>query len=116
MRTRFIVLGALLEGLGILGFVLPSPLFGLVQVTTAINLFHMASGGIALASAFRGIGSMRTSARILGFAYLLLAMVGFAAPEYDWFAFVALDGAANWLHLAIASMYLYEAFLAPPDK
>ena len=114
MRNKFIVLGAFLETLALLGFLMPSPLLGILQVNTAINLAHLASGGLALVSAFRGIGPMRLCGRILGFGYLLLAIVGFAAPEYDWFAFVALDSVANGLHLALALSFLYYAFLASP--
>jgi hypothetical protein len=93
---------------------MPSPIFGILEVNTAINLAHLASGSFAVVTAFRGTGSMRMAGKILGCTYLLLAVVGFAAPEYDWFALVALTGAANWLHLAIAAFFGYYALLAAP--
>ncbi len=115
MRSKFILIGALLEAFGILGFLMPSPVFGLFEFNAAISLAHIASGALALVSAFRGIGAMRLCGRILGVGYLALALVGFAAPEYDWFALVALDGPANLLHLGIAAVFLYFALLAPPN-
>ena len=114
MRVKFLILGSLLALLGVLGFLIPSPLFGLIETNAGLNIAHILSGAFAITAAFRGIGSMRMCGRILGFAYLALAIVGFAAADYDAFAYVALEGAANWLHLGVAAVFLYFALLAHP--
>ncbi|MBA3271878.1 MAG: DUF4383 domain-containing protein [Acidobacteria bacterium] len=115
MRSKMVVLGVLLEALGIFGLILPSPLFGLFEVNAGVCLAHIASGSLAIVSAFRGVGAMRLCGKILGFGYLALAIIGFAAPDYDIFEYVAFQTPANTLHLVVAAVFLYVAFLAPPN-
>lgn len=115
MRRKVLGVGILLELLGVIGFIVPSPVFGFFEVNTGLNLAHIASGTLAIWSAVRGIGSMRACGKLLGFAYLALAIIGFAAPDYDLFRYVSFGTPDNWLHLGISIAFMYFAYLSPPN-
>lgn len=112
MRNLFLLLGVVLVVVGVLGFVLPSPLLGVFEVNTLHNIVHLASGALTLLAATQGIGAMRLWGRIFGLVYLLVAIVGFPMP--DMFGLMHVNTADNLLHLALAAVFLYAGFVAPP--
>ena len=112
MKNIYLVLGAVLVLVGIAGFVLPSPLLGIFEVNTLHNIIHLASGALTILAATQGLGAMRTWGRIFGAVYLLVGLVGFAMP--DMFGLMHVNMADNFLHLALALIFLYYGFLAPP--
>ena len=83
---------------GILGFVLPSPLFGLFMVNTLHNCVHILFGiwGLVASRSMSGAG---TYCRVGGGIYILLALLGFVSPTG--FGLVPLGGADIYLHLVL---------------
>jgi hypothetical protein len=114
MKSPFLVLGAVLVVVGILGFVMPSPLLGLFEVNALHNVIHLASGALTLFAATQGIGAMRTWGRLFGVVYLLVAILGFVMPEGDVFGLMHVNTPDNLLHMALALVFLYFGLLAPP--
>jgi hypothetical protein len=113
MKNAFVVMGALMVIVGILGF-FQNPLLGLFEVNTLHNLIHVGSGIVTAAVAFRGIGAMRTWGKLFGFFYLAVAIIGAVVPGGDVLGLLHLNIADNLLHLALALFFLYYALLAPP--
>ena len=71
-RQFAIVFGAVYVLIGILGFILPSPLLGLFGVNVLHNIVHLAVGGLWLGAAFGGIlgaDSSRKASQIIGVVY-----------------------------------------------
>jgi len=114
MKTMFTLLGAVLVLVGILGFVMPSPLLGVFEVNTIHNIVHIASGALTLLAAMQGVGAMRTWGRLFGIVYLAVAILGFVMPGGDLFGLMHVNLADNVLHLGLAAVFLYYGFAAPP--
>jgi hypothetical protein len=104
MAARYYVVAALLVVLGVLGLAASSAMSDWLTVTPVHGVFYLISGLCAGIAASRGLGTMRLCGKVLGFAYLTMAIAGFVM-EGD-------NGA--WLHLAVALFFLYHALLAPP--
>jgi hypothetical protein len=114
MKILYLVLGSVLVLVGILGFVLPTPLLGLFEVDMNHNIIHIASGALTLFAAMQGIGGMRLWGKIFGLVYLAVAILGFVIPGGDIFGLIHVNMPDNLLHLALAAVFLYVGFLAPP--
>ena len=115
MRTLYLVLGAVLVLVGVLGFVLPSPLLGYFEVNMLHNIVHIASGALTLFAATQGIGAIRLWGKVFGLVYLAVAILGFVIPGGDLFSLMHVNLPDNVLHLALATVFLYVGFLAPPN-
>lgn len=76
------ILGIVLVLIGILGFVMTSPLFGTFALNTVHNVIHLVTGAILLAGAYMAGGrNARLTNMVLGGVYILVAIVGFAGIE-----------------------------------
>jgi hypothetical protein len=104
MARRYYVLAVLLTAAGVVGLWAPASVSDVLTVTPVHSAFHLASGACAGFAATRGLGTMRLWGKILGTAYLALAIAGFVMDS----------GTLAWLHLGIAALFLYHALLAPP--
>jgi hypothetical protein len=114
MAGRYYVLGMLLIAVGFAGFLLSSPLLGVLEVSPALNIIHLVAGAATIAAAVRGLGAMRTWGKLLGFIFLVSAIVAFAVDGGPLAGLLPLTDSNAWAHLAIALAYLYHALLAPP--
>ena len=112
VKNIYFALGGVLVLIGVLGFVMPSPLLGLFEVNTLHNIIHLVSGALTLVAASQGIGAMRTWGRIFGLVYLAVAIAGFVDPTL--FGLMHVNLPDNLLHIALAVIFLYIGFLAPP--
>ena len=112
MKNIYFLLGGVLVLVGILGFVMPSPLLGLFEVNTLHNVIHLASGALTVLAATQGVGAMRTWGRLFGLVYLAVAIAGFITP--DLFGLMHVNMADNILHVGLAAVFLYVGFLSPP--
>jgi len=75
------ILGIVLVLIGILGF-FTSPILGIFAVNTLHNIIHLLTGGILLVGAYMAGGrNARMTNMVLGFVYLLVALVGFLNVE-----------------------------------
>ena len=104
MASRFYAVAALLLVLGVLGLSGSTPLFGVLPLTRIHSLVHIASAAYAGYAATRGLGAMRLCGKVMGFAYLALAIADFMMA----------GGTTAWLHLGLGAFFLYHALLAPP--
>lgn len=112
MKNIYLVVGAVLVLVGVLGFVMPSPLLGIFEVNTLHNIIHLASGALTLVAAMQGIGAMRMWGRAFGLVYLAVGILGFVDPAL--FGLMHVNLPDNLLHVALAAIFLYVGFVAPP--
>ena len=111
-RTAAVVFGAVYVLVGVAGFVLDSPLFGLFDVSPLHNTVHLLLGAILL----YGTSSTRSAvmtARAVGALLVLLGILGIAFP--DGFDLAPLGGNDIWLHLASGVILLAAGFLGADE-
>lgn len=113
MRNAYLAMGVLLAIGGVLGF-FQNPILGLFEVNTLLNLLHVGSAIVTVAVAIKGIGTMRTWGKLVGFLYLALAITGAVVPHGDVLGVLRLNVPDNVLHAAVGLFFLYYALLAPP--
>lgn len=111
-RVVAAVFGAIYLLMGIVGFVLDTPLFGLFEVNWLHNIVHILIGATLL------YGSMSYSVAIqatrgVGAVLLLLGILGFVSA--DGFGIVPLGGNDIWLHLATGAILLATSFMATDE-
>lgn len=102
------ILGLVLLVVGILGFVLPSPLLGFFEVDTMHNVVHILSGVVGLWAASTGYQYSRLFLMIFGIVYGLVAVFGFMGGSV--LGLFMVNMADNYLHAAIAVACLATAF------
>ena len=96
-RTVAAVFGAIYLLVGIIGFILESPLFGLFDVNGLHNLVHIVIGA-ALAYGATSTPQAIVTTRWVGGILFVLGLLGFVAA--DGFGFMPLGGNDIWLHLS----------------
>jgi hypothetical protein len=111
-RIVAVVFGAIYLLVGIIGFVLDKPLFGLFDVNELHNIVHILLGAVLL------YGSMSYSTAIqatrgVGAVLVILGILGFISP--DGFGLVPLGGHDIWLHLATGAILLATGFMATDE-
>ncbi len=110
------VLGAVFIIIGLLGFVMDSPLLGLFAVDTLHNIVHLASGILALIFASRGDSQARMFALVLGIVYALVTVLGFLAGDDKILGLLIVNGADNILHLVLAIVLLAVGIRKPSSS
>lgn len=105
-RLYAALIGAVIVGIGVLGFVnylTPGgQLFGLLQVNAIHNGIHIVSGLVGLVLAFYRQGRYALGYMLgIGFAYGLVTLIGFAING-DFFDLAYFNLADNLVHAAIA--------------
>ncbi len=116
-RVYALVFGIAYVGVGILELFFPrsDPLtagdFVILQRTTLQNVIHFAVGIVVLGSFFAGEAAARTTARIIGAAFVALTVWGFVSPRSS---FLGYDGDIpmiyNIIHAATAALSLFAGF------
>ncbi|WP_257351230.1 DUF4383 domain-containing protein [Pseudalkalibacillus decolorationis] len=111
MAQKFVkTLGIIFIILGIVGFFLPME--GIFHLTTMHNIVHLASGIVALLMC--GTESKAAMyAKVFGFVYLLVAIVGLFTHDLLGIIFLMAD---NILHFIIAFASIYVGFASPASK
>ena len=86
-------------------------MLGMFPVNLLHNIVHLLFGiwGLAASRSFTGA---RQYAQIAGVIYLVLAVVGYFAP--DGFGLIPLGGNDVWLHLALGAILAAVGFTAKP--
>ena len=95
--------------IGILGFVMPSPLLGYFEVDTLHNIIHLVSGLIGLWAASKGASASRTFLLVFGIIYGLVTVLGFVMGG-SVLGLFTVNMADNYLHAAIAVLSLGIGF------
>ena len=99
------VLGAVLALVGLLGFFMTSPLFGLFGTNALHNVVHLVSGALGLWLCYKGSGRMFN--QYFGIFYAAVAVLGFIPFTGDLLtSFLGVDSADNILHAAIGLVSL----------
>jgi hypothetical protein len=114
MATRFFFLAAVLVTLAVLGFAMPSPLFGVFETTPTLNIIHGGAGVMAAIAATRGLGTMRACGQILGYTFAALSVAGMVTDAGAVAHVLPLTNSNVWFHLVATLVFLYYALLAPP--
>ncbi len=102
------ILGIVLLIIGILGFILPSPLLGLFDVNTTHNIIHILSGIVGLIAVSSSESYARLYLIVFGIVYGLVAILGFMSG--DVLGLFTANTADNYLHAAIAIVCLGVGF------
>lgn len=111
-RTVAAVFGAIYVLVGIVGFVLQSPLLGLFEVNALHNIVHILLGAILLYGSMSFAAAVQTT-RGVGAVLLILGILGFVIP--DGLGIVPLGGNDIWLHLATGAILLATGFMATDE-
>jgi preprotein translocase subunit Sss1 len=111
-RTVTAVFGAVYLLVGIVGFVMTSPLLGFFEVNALHNIVHIVLGAILLYGAMSTAAAVQSS-RWVGALLIVLGIVGFISA--DGFGLVPLGGNDIWLHLATGAILLATSFMATDE-
>lgn len=110
-KTVLYVLGAVLTLVGILGFVLPSPLLGLFAVNSLHNVVHLATGIVFLGVAFMAPMQSAMAAKVFGVVYAVVAILGLVMGGDMLLGLIAVNMMDHILHVALALVLLYVGFM-----
>ena len=105
------VVGAVFVVVAIWGFVAGDRVL-IFHVNTAHNIVHLLSGLAALACGFAGYRPAKMFCLIFGAVYGLVAILGFAGVAQV-VELLHLNMADNWLHAALAAVFLVAGLMPP---
>ena len=111
-RSVSAVLGAVYLVIGVVGFVVDGPLFGLFDVNELLNLIHVVIGGVLLYGATVTSTAIRVSRRV-GIVLIIVGLLGFVAA--DGFGIMPLGGNDIWLHLSTGAILLANGVFETDD-
>jgi len=111
-RTVAAVFGAVYVLVGIVGFVLESPLLGLFEVNALHNIAHLVLGAILLYGAMSTPAALMAT-RVVGAILVVLGLLGFVEPFVD---VLPLGGNDIWLHLASGVILLAVGFMDTSER
>ena len=94
------IIGAVVALVGILGFFMTSPLFGLFGVNTYSNIVHLLGGALVFWKAGKSTNM------ILGVIALVVGIMGFVPYLSAVTAWLGFNTAFHWLHIAIGVVSL----------
>lgn len=123
VRMFAYVLGAIYLLIGILGFLRPfvaggadgvivtgiGTLFGIFAVNWFHNLFHLVVGVYGL-WAGRAVAASRLFSQVIGWVFLVLAIIGFAVPGVVLLGILPLNPPDNILHLITGLLGLFFGY------
>lgn len=112
VRIYALVVGAVLIVVGVVGLVLGNRVWlGLLNVDILEDLVHLITGGLLVyAGITRDLGVARALLAALGVIYLMLGVLGFAAPEVFGLIPHGYTVFDNLLHLVLGGFSLWVAF------
>jgi hypothetical protein len=107
-----IIMGLAFIAIAIWGFIAKDAVL-IFHVNTAHNIVHLASGILALLCGLAGEGPAKRFSIIFGLVYGLVAAMGFLNVQFvnD---LLHLNNADDWLHLAIAAIFLFAGVASRP--
>ncbi len=110
-KTILYVFGAIFALVGLVGFFISSPLFGIFEVNALHNAIHLATGIIFLGVAFMAPSSSHMTAGVFGIIYAIVAVLGFVMPGDDILGLIPSNIADDALHTIVALVLLYAGFM-----
>lgn len=109
------ILSVVFIAVGILGYVIESPLLGLFQVDNVHNIIHLASGVVGLISLGMGYNAARLYLIIFGLVYGLVTLLGFVNNN-DILGIIEVNQMDNYLHLCITACALFFGLASPSQQ
>lgn len=110
-RTVAAIFGVVYVLMGLIGFVMTSPLLGLFEVSVLHNIAHVAIGAVLLYGATTTAAAIQTT-RLMGAVLVVLGVLGFLDPLAD---ALPLGGSDIWLHLVSGAILLAVGFMTTAD-
>jgi hypothetical protein len=110
-KTVLYVLGAVLTVVGILGFIMPSPLLGIFEVNALHNVIHLVTGIVFLGVAWMAPMQSSMTAKIFGVIYALVAILGLVMGGEMLLGLIAVNMADHILHIGLALVLLWAGFM-----
>ena len=110
-QTWATIIGIILLLVGVLGFVMSSPLLGLFGVNATHNIVHLLTGAIFLWAGLSSSAPTKATNKWLGVIYIVVAIVGFLG----FLSFLEVMGGMdldNWLHLVIGVVSVLIGWMA----
>ena len=111
-RTVAVAFGAIYLLVGIVGFVLDSPLLGLFEVNLLHNIVHIVLGAVLLYASM-SYSTAILATRGVGAVLVVLGILGFV--DATGFGLVPLGSHDIWLHLATGAILLATGFMATDE-
>jgi hypothetical protein len=108
-KTWAMTIGVVLLLVGLLGFIMDSPLLGIFGVNTLHNIVHLLTGALFLWAGMKG--QAKTYNKWFGWVYLLVAVLGF----FGLLTFLEVAGGNdydNYLHVVIGLVSVLIAWKA----
>jgi|CXWL01.1.fsa_nt_gi hypothetical protein len=111
VKTITLLFGAILALVGLVGFFIPSPLFGIFEVNALHNAIHLATGALLLGVGFFSPQSSRMTLGVFGIIYAIVAVLGFVMPGDTILGLIPSNTADDGLHTLLALVFLYGGFM-----
>jgi hypothetical protein len=110
-RTVAAVFGVVYVLVGVIGFLITSPLFGLFGVSPLHNIAHIVIGAVLLYGATSTAAAIMAT-RGMGALLVVLGVLGFIDPLPD---VLPLGGSDIWLHLVSGAVLLAVGYMTTAD-
>lgn len=115
-KTILYVLGVILTLVGVLGFIMPSPLLGIFEVNALHNVVHLVTGLVFLGVAWMAPMQASMTAKVLGVVYALVAILGLVMGEGMLLGLITVNMADHILHIGLALVLLYAGFMGGDSR
>lgn len=102
------IIGALTLLMGILGFVFGSPLFGIFEVSTNMNIVYLTTGALSVAAGFASKKLTHWHLKVFGLLFGFMTFTGFSSGKVP--GLFSVNMADNYLHLGISVALLFVGF------
>ncbi|HUQ85129.1 MAG TPA: DUF4383 domain-containing protein [Candidatus Limnocylindrales bacterium] len=113
VRSTALWVGVVILVVGLVGFVPPlvpdGKVLGIFLVDPFHNIVHILTGALAIFASKSSESAARTYFKVFGVVYALVTVLGFTTGN-GLLGLIPVNGADNFLHLAIAAAYLYFGF------
>ena len=113
-RTVAAVFGVIYVLVGLVGFVMASPLLGLFETSVVHNVVHIVLGAVLLYGAMSTSAAIMTT-RIVGAILLVIGILGIFVAEPLGEGFLPIGGNDVWLHLASGVILLAVGFMTSAE-
>jgi hypothetical protein len=113
-RTAAAVFGVVYVLVGLVGFIIETPLFGLFPVSMLHNVVHIVLGAILLYGAMSTSAAIMTT-RVIGAILLVLGVLGIFVAEPLGAGVLPIGGNDVWLHLGSGVILLAAGFMTSAE-
>lgn len=102
------IVGILTLSMGILGFVFDSPLFGIFEMSRAMNIVYLTTAVLSIAATFASRKLAHWHLKIFGLLFGFMTFTGFSSGKVP--GLFSVNMADNYLHLGMAAAMFLVGF------